>query len=362
MPDAGGRWGIGLGIGLEYAKAPGRGPSWMTAALRAIGRYGFTTGSTEGTVVFEAPALVPGWRFLALARIERMQRTPFFGLANESPLEDSLQSRYGNLYYRYSLLRSTGLATIQRRIAGPLWLHLAGQLRDYQAMQLTQRPSLFEAAVAGAVPDVVRRSSAEARLGLLLDTRDDWAATTRGVFLEAIAVSGRLHAPAGQSGLSYRRYLLGAREFLAAGDSGRTVLALRQRLTLASDSLPFFLAWEQTTSWLPYDGIVGARTVRLHGGGRELSSNHAMLTVELRRKLLVPTDDPAHLRHGALWGYLFSDAALLWDPDESPSFDRHEWTVGAGFRLQLSKGSLTGVDVGWTDTGPNIAVLSMFAF
>ena len=53
----------------------------------------------------------------------------------------------------------------------------------------------------------------------------------------------------GAAASRYRRWMLGGREYLPAGN-GRTVIALRQRISMSADTLPFYLAWEQLTSWL----------------------------------------------------------------------------------------------------------------
>jgi hypothetical protein len=100
--------------------------------------------------------------------------------------------------------------------------------------------------------------------------------------------------------------------------------------------------------------------MRLHGGGTELASNHAMASVEVRRKLVVPTDNP--VRAAGLWGYVFADGALLWEPGGQASLRRNEWAVGTGFRIQFGPGSVVGVDFGIGDAGPNISILSGFAF
>jgi outer membrane protein assembly factor BamA len=360
-PVTGGQWGLGLSAGEEYARDIVRpGPSAVSAAVRLTGTYGITTGSTELSLVYEAPMRWRDWRVLGLARSERMQRTPFFGLRNETTQLDSLHEVYGDLYYRYSLLRTGFTGVIERRLAGALWLHVGGQVRHYRASPLKQDPTLFEIATTGPQADTVRRDGLELRAGLVLDSRDDWYATTKGLLLEALAAPGRLHAPPGESGLSYRRYLLGAAEFLRLTSEGRTVLALRQRVSVARDSLPFFLAYEQPTSWMPMDGTVGSHTVRLHGGGTQLSTNHAMATIELRRKLVVPSDNPARL--AGLWGQVFVDGAMLWEPGMKASLDRNEWTIGAGLRLQFAQDDIAGIDVGYTDAGFHISVLKNFGF
>jgi hypothetical protein len=48
--------------------------------------------------------------------------------------------------------------------------------------------------------------------------------------------------------------------------------------------------------------------------------------------------------------------------DQSLSELRREWTIGLGGRAQFARRSLLGLDVGWTDTGPGVSVVSYFAY
>jgi hypothetical protein len=357
--DIGGQGTLALVLGATHRGPPIPGPAPHGAELRAWGSYGIN-GARSASAEFDVPGR--DWHILLLARSERMLRTPYFGFANQQLVVDSLDQAYGSLYYRYALLRTTGLATVQRRLAGPIWLHLAGQWRHNRTSALRQAPTLYGRDIALGViaRDTLYFNGMEGRAGLLLDTRDDWAAPQRGVFVDVMAVFGSLTRRDQPAPAHYQRWIAGAREYLPVGDSGRTVLALRQHLSLASDTLPAFLAYERVTTWTPDDGVVGPHSIRLHGGGNQLASNQVFFSVDLRRKLIALRDDPeAPLR---LWGLLFADGGVLWEPREDASLRRREWTLGAGFRAQYSRGGLTGVDVGWTDTGPNITLTTQFAF
>ena len=356
----GGQQELGLGLGLSLSRPLHPGPSPVRAAFDLMFRYGIN-GSRDFTVGFAAPTLYAGWRFLALARSERMLRTPYFGPDNQELVQDSLEQRYGSLYYRYALLRSTGFATVQRQLVGPVWLHLAGQARYYRSSAIKEQPTLFANDVAlGLVDDTTRYRGLEARLGVLVDTRDDWSAPKHGILAEALVAWGDLRNWTRTSSFYYRRYLFGLREFMTLDAPDRTVLALRQRVVLASDTLPYFLAYEQLTSGPPDDGIVGPRTLRLHGGGNQLASNQAFVSLDLRRELIVLRADPTN--PVGLWGLVLADFGSLFEPREPFHTRRREWTLGVGARAQVSKGMLAGFDVGWTDTGPDISVVTYFAF
>ena len=325
-----------------------------------MGRYG-VTGSADVRIQFLAPALVTGWRFFLLAGSERMVRTPYFGPDNKELVQDSLKERYSILYYRYALLRSTAFVAAQRHVAGPLWIHVAGQARHYRTSAIAEQPSLFAADVAaGRVDDTTRYTGLEGRLGFVIDTRDDWVAPKRGAYLEALVAVGRLRDDSRGSDRAYHRYLVGLREFMSLGESGRTVLALRQRFVLPSDNLPYFLAYEQLTAGLPDDGVVGPRGFRLHAGGNQIASVQAFLSVDVRREAVILRADP--MNPVRLWWLVLADAGVLGEPDQSLSELRREWTIGLGGRAQFARRTLLGLDVGWTDTGLGVSVVTYFAY
>jgi hypothetical protein len=356
----GGQQGMGLGLGLVYSPPVRPGPAPLRAELKVIGRYG-VTGSSDLRLQFLAPDLVAGWRFFLLAGSERMVRTPYFGPDNKEIVEDSLKERYSILYYRYALLRSTAFVSAQRHVAGPFWIHMAVQARHYRTSAIAEQPTLFAADVAaGRVDDTTRYTGLEGRLGFVTDTRDDWVAPKRGAYLEALVALGRLRDDSRGSTRAYHRYLVGLREFMTLGGRGRTVLALRQRLVLPSDNLPYFLAYEHLTTGLPDDGVVGPRSIRLHGGGNQIASAQAFLSVDVRREAVVLRADP--MNPVRLWGLLLADAGVLGEPDQSFSERRREWTIGLGGRAQFSRRTLVGLDVGWTDTGPGVSVVTYFAY
>jgi len=356
----GGQQALGLGLGLGYSPPARPGPAPLRAELKVMGRYGIT-GSSELKLQFLAPDLVAGWRFFLLAGSERMLRTPYFGPDNKELVEDSLKERYSILYYRYALLRSTAYAAAQRHVAGPFWLHVAFQARHYRTSAIAEQPTLFaEDVAAGRVDDTTRYTGLESRLGFVIDTRDDWVAAKRGAYVEALVAVGRLRDDSRGVDHDYHRYLVGLREFISLGERERTVLALRQRFVLPSLNLPYFLAYEQLTTGLPDDGVVGPRSIRLHAGGNQIASVQAFLSVDVRREAVVLRADP--MNPVRLWWLVLADAGLFGERDQSLSELRREWTIGLGGRAQFARRSLLGLDVGWTDTGPGVSVVSYFAY
>ena len=356
----GGQQALGLGLGLVYSPPVRPGPAPLRAELKVMGRYG-VTGSSDLRLQFLAPDLVSGWRFFMLVGSERMLRTPYFGPDNKEIVEDSLKERYSILYYRYALLRSTAFAAVQRHVAGPFWVHVAFQARHYRTSAIAEQPTLFAQDVAaGRVDDTTRYTGLESRLGFVIDTRDDWVAAKRGAYVEALVAVGRLRDNSRGVDHAYHRYLVGLREFVSLGERERTVLALRQRLVLPSLNLPYFLAYEQLTTGLPDDGVVGPRSIRLHAGGNQVASVQAFLSVDVRREATILRADP--MNPVRLWWLVLADAGLMGERDQSLSELRREWTIGLGGRAQFARRSLLGLDVGWTDTGPGVSVVSYFAY
>ena len=356
----GGQQALGLGLGLVYSAPVRPGPAPLRAELKVMGRYG-VTGSSDLRIQFLAPALVTGWRFFLLAGSERMVRTPYFGPDNKEIVEDSLKERYSILYYRYALLRSTAFVSAQRHVAGPFWIHMAGQARHYRTSAIAEQPTLFaEDVAAGRVDDTTRYTGLEGRLGFVIDTRDDWAAPKRGAYLEALVGLGRLRDDSHGSARAYHRYLVGLREFMTLGERGRTVLALRQRFLLPSVDLPYFLAYEQLTTGLPDDGVVGPRGIRLHAGGNQIASVQAFVSVDVRREVIILRADP--MNPVRLWGLVLADAGVLGERDQSFSELRRAWTIGLGGRAQFARRTLLGLDVGWTDAGLGVSVVTYFAY
>ena len=103
----------------------------------------------------------------------RGQRAPYFGLGNRSAIVDSLDRAYGEAYNTYALLRTTALAAVRRRVAGPLHVQAGVQWRHYRAQALPNRHSHLGDDLAGGVPlDTGASNGLELRAALLFDTRD----------------------------------------------------------------------------------------------------------------------------------------------------------------------------------------------
>jgi outer membrane protein assembly factor BamA len=291
------------------------------------------------------------WRSYARVASERLNRAPYYGVGNETPEVDSL-NELDPPYYRYQLLRTTAYGVYQREIVRHVRLHGAVQLRHYRSQPLGPNTLYAQDIAAGVVPDSGSANSAELRLGVLYDTRDEEATPTRGAFLEGMwATSFGDH--------TYDRYLVSARGFIPFGEFDDWVLGLRQTAELATGTVPFYVSYERLTTWYLEDGFGGERSLRLQPQGRYVAPNRYVASVDLRKKLY---DVPWPTSPVRLWALAFADFGRLWDKGETPNIEGHHWSAGIGSRLQISKGTLFGLDIGSSDAGPGFAISTVFAF
>jgi len=333
------------GLGLELvggwwkSAPPGPIPS---GATMGPGASISSSGTETLSFSYNNTGRVPGWRFLGIVSYERFERAPYFGLGNASVVNDSLETANGGEthYYRYSLTRTSAIAGVQRRIAGHLRAHLGVQYRHYRAMPLGGAPTALGADLAsGAAADTGASTSLELRGALLFDTRDEEASPARGVFLEAIGAK----AVKGPGDFAYTRWSLGANEYLPVGSE--TVLAFRQSVQLARGTLPFYIAYERLTSWLPADGFGGAGTLRQNIPGRWLGPNTALASADLRHKYWDTAIGVSPVR---LWLVLHADVGRVWSETERFQWSHLHSGYGVGAIGQFGRGGLFGLEVGWS--------------
>ena len=334
-------------LSLAWRKAGNRLPPANSKSVSIETRIA-TSGTRGASLVYDAPGWWRTWRVMASLGAERLERAPFYGTGNGSGNSDTLQTHW----YRYSLLRTTALAAVQRTLTGPFRLHVAAQWRHYHARPLDDS-TLFAQYLTGATAgDTMPLSIVEIRTGLLFDTRDYENAPSSGLFLEAMADRA-------VSGAAYTRYLLSAREFVPIGEYQQWVIGLRQTAELARGTLPVPVAYERLTTWYPEDGFGGATSLRLFAPGRFVAPNRALASLDARYKWL---DAPFPTSPIRLWLLMFADAGRLWNEGESPTLSGLHWDGGVGTRLQLGKGTLFGLDIGRTSEGFGFAVGTTFAF
>jgi len=157
----------------------------------------------------------------------------------------------------------------------------------------------------------------------------------------------------------YDRFLVSARGFIPLDQYTDWVLGLRQTTELATGNVPFYVSYERLTTWYLEDGFGGERSLRLQPPGRYVAPNRWVASVDLRRKIL---DFPYPTSPVRLWALAFADAGRLWNTGEKPAVKNAHWSAGLGTRLQISKATVFGVDLGSSDNGFGWAISTTFAF
>lgn len=331
---------------VTWRRPGNRRPPPVSLAFGFDGRI--ATSGTRGLLFsYDAAGIWKHWRLLAVAGAERLNRVPFYGTGNNTAINDSLPTTF----YRYQLLRTTLLATVHRNVSGHVRALAGVQWRHYRARPLPDSSLFGDLATAGQA-DTLGQSNLEVRAGLMFDTRDEEASPTRGVFLETMAARA-------VSGHDYTRYLISAREFARFGSLDEWVLGLRQTAELATGTVPLHIAYERLTTWYPEDGFGGPTSLRLFAIGRFLAQNRSVFSADLRYKAL---DAPFPTSPVRIWVLGFVDAGRLWNAGASPNIGDLHWSTGVGGRLQFSKSSIFGLDLGRNDEGFGFAVGTAFAF
>jgi surface antigen Omp85-like protein len=355
LPLVGGQDELGIALGFGYRRPPHSSAPPIAADFQVVTEFG-TSGSVDVRMEYKAPGLQRDWRHFATARYQLMPHAPYLGVGNDSVGGESYQPSED--FYEYRLERWTLWAGVEHRIAPSLWL-LAGIHSRYYVTnpRRDSTGSLYGIDVLnGVIPRTTYDGTAELRLGLVHDSRDAEVAPTRGLYLQwlvaqAARVDGSKH--------SYRRVLVEAQEFLPVARQGRMLLALRQSLSASQDSLPWYIGWEQLVRAVPQqDGVVGSKSIRLHGGSDYMATNRALLSADLR--YIIVNESQPYWAPFRIWAGAFGDMGQLWDPQSGTH--RRLWAGGAGVRFQMSKAILYGMDLGYTDRGWAVSFTDFFSF
>ncbi|MGD0990953.1 MAG: BamA/TamA family outer membrane protein [Gemmatimonadales bacterium] len=334
--------GLSLNLAGGWFKSAPAGPIPVGLAIEPNASLA-TSGSRTFSLTWENSGRIPGWRLLAIAGYEDLERAPYFGLGNGSVVNDSLESAYGERhYYRYELERTSGIVAIQRRIAGPLRADAGVQWRHYHLEPLGGAPTALGADLArGVTTDTGSYTSMELHGALIFDTRDEEASPSRGLFV-AVMVARALKGP---GDFDYIRWGADARQFIPLASDSTVVLAFRQSVEIAHGTLPFCIAFERMTIWKPDDGFGGETTLRQNLPGRYLGPNNALGSVDLRYRYW---DAAVGLTPIRLWLVAHADAGRVWEQDERFRWSGLHSGYGGGAIAQVGRESFFGVEIGYS--------------
>ncbi len=321
-------------------------PPPYRAALLLDGQLS-TSGSKHLRLDARLPRAVDGWRFvLSLAGL-RSAREPYFGLGNASIYDRANETDAQPHFYRSDRVRLFARGEVQRRLVGPLRVVAGFHAERWKLDTLPGPSQLARDALTGAVTGVGRYASdVSTRIGLVLDTRNDEPAPTRGVLLQAIygvADSSVL------GDLSYTRLTISAAGFLP----------VTERLTLAARVLGQSIGGSPGVGTLylieasdePFRGIGGDRSHRALRTNRLLGADKLLANFDVRYTVF---EQPTAARVTLL---AFLDAGRVFPGDDfQVTTDGLHVGGGGGFFLQVLRNAILGTTIG---TGPDGVVVKL---
>lgn len=217
-----------------------------------------TEGRWDAELALRFPKLGNDWRAEFVLAAERNPRERYFGLGNASVyFSDSVtssQERFHDSDNRHLYARGA----VQRRVVGPVRV-LGGLHVERWRVRAPSGPSLLAKDIAAGIDPTLGRAvdDVSARLGIVLDTRDDEVSPRRGVLVEAL-VGWADSSVAGD--VSYTRTTVSAAGYVPIGK--RVVVAARltgQSMSEAAGAGSYY--WIES-SGDPARGVGGSRSHR----------------------------------------------------------------------------------------------------
>lgn len=306
--------------------------------------------STRGSKTLRLDARLPmaadGWRFTVSLAGMRRTREPYFGIGSATVYDESLETDAQPHFYRADRTRFFGRGEVQRRIVGPLRALVGLHAERWKVDTLAGPTRLGLDLAAGEDPRIARFTTDVAlRFGLVVDTRDDEVAATRGVRVEV------LHgiADADVAGdLSYTRTTLSAAGYAPVTD--RLTVAGRLVAQLMGGAPPLGSLFLVEASDNPYRGLGGPLSHRGLITNRFLGEDKLIGNVDVRYLVYhTPT-----LLRVSLVGFL--DAGRVFHGAEAFRLTTDDLQVGGGGGLfiHMFRAAVLGTTLG---VGPDGATV-----
>ncbi len=312
-----------------------------------------TSGSRFFKLEVRAPGLANGWRFSSRLVARRRAKANYFGLGNATVFDKDNVTDAQPDFYRAIRTQYILRADAQRDVVGPLRV-VGGVKFERWRIAPPDGPSLIAIDLANqATPTIgVGTNDVSVRLGLMVDTRDDEVAPTRGFVVEA----GVGIADADVAGdLTYTRTTATVQGFWSP--SPLLVLGARGVGQVMGGTRRFgaYYVIEGATRF--YDGLGGASTHRALPGNRFLGRDKLFGNFEARYTLsAIPT-----LYRISLVG--FFDAGRVFETEDFriTTEDLHVGG-GGGLIFQLGRTGVAGFTLGLGPDGVEADFHSRWTF
>jgi outer membrane protein assembly factor BamA len=343
----------GFALGLYYAQINQLGyDDWEAPPpYRAKLSFDFffgTHGSKQFNLEWRAPKLLDGWRFVLQGQWVRRARENYFGIGNASVYDEANVTDENGFYYRSNNRRAFAYGEVQRRIIGPLRLMVGFNLEEWHIDTLPGESQLALDRQAGVDPTIgIPTGDVSARLGLILDTRDDEVAPRRGLLVQAVAAAADSSI---LGDLTYTRFLLSAQGYVGIGE--KLVIAARALGQTMNKAPRLGTYYRFENMERPFSVLGGSHSHRGLWRARHLDSDKLLGNLDVRYDLLA---EPTLFRV-TLVGFL--DVGRVFPTSEfTLTSEDLKWGGGAGLIVQLFRAAIIGGTVG---IGPENRLLALF--
>ncbi len=297
-----------LGARYELRRDAEWDARWLSDGVLSVTAAAGFQGSRFVFVEFKAPGLEDGWRLFARAGTERESRLGFYGLGNDSEVDEDLEESDGS-FYRVKRYHYLGRLEVTRRIRGPLQVSWGGTVVKTRFADLPA-PTLFGSTVGLKSED----TDVTGRISLVYDSRDREYNPGTGALLE-------IGALAGSGGEGYGRYYGEARGFVTPRFG--TVVAGRLAAVSTVGSPALNALYDLETWEGGRTGYGGRQTNRGLTDGRRVDSDQLYASLEVRQTIVDVGD------FGSVSLMLFGDAGRVFE-EGAISLTTEDLAVGGG--------------------------------
>jgi outer membrane protein assembly factor BamA len=303
-----------------------------------------TEGRRDISVFYDSPHLLPaGWRIDASASNNRHIATPYYGVGNDAPFDETLTNESDPYYYRYGTDRWSAAVNLQKSVyRDRLRVLFGGGARHVSLVTVPEATgtTLLAQELAAADAPVPGGWSNYVRAGVVWDTRDRETGPRSGTWTEFLVQ--RVDELLGSES-SYTRWTFADRRYFSL--NRRLVFANRILMQDVSGDPPFYVLSEIQTSFKQQEGMGGLRSIRGVQKNRFVGKGLFLWNAELRWRVadFRMLGKPFHTVLSA-----FVDSGRVWAEGVQIGeiFTDLHHGFGGGVRLGMGENFVISLDVG----------------